>query len=107
MSHFPKIRIAPFELEEDISAFYLPGREQSTAVKTVSTTMPPPGLGGFSGTSSTTGTGKRKSGLHKSHSRSYPRGVGLDFRKLAGLTLVSYIDHHGEFTFCALELRLW
>ena len=33
---------------------------------------------------------------HKStHSRSYPRGVGLDFRKLAGLTLMSYIDHHG------------
>ena len=30
------------------------------------------------------------------HSRSYPRGVGLDFRKLAGLTLFSYIDHHGE-----------
>merc|ERR1719491_2376672 len=29
------------------------------------------------------------------HSRSYPRGVGLDFRKLAGLTLNSYIDHHG------------
>ena len=29
-------------------------------------------------------------------SRSYPRGVGLDFRKLAGLTLVSYIDHHGK-----------
>ncbi|KAL7580758.1 hypothetical protein ACA910_001040 [Epithemia clementina (nom. ined.)] len=28
-------------------------------------------------------------------SRSYPRGVGLDFRKLAGLTLLSYIDHHG------------
>jgi len=30
-----------------------------------------------------------------SHSRSYPRGVGLDFRKLAGLTLMGYIDHHG------------
>lgn len=29
-------------------------------------------------------------------SRSYPRGVGLDFRKLAGLTLQSFIDHHGE-----------
>ena len=28
------------------------------------------------------------------HSRSYPRGVGLDFKKLAGLTLMSYIDHH-------------
>jgi hypothetical protein len=32
----------------------------------------------------------------KSVSRSYPRGVGLDFRKLAGLTLVSYIGHHGK-----------
>uniref|UniRef100_A0A7S2YU48 SGF29 C-terminal domain-containing protein n=1 Tax=Entomoneis paludosa TaxID=265537 RepID=A0A7S2YU48_9STRA len=30
-----------------------------------------------------------------STSRSYPRGVGLDFRKLAGLTLLGYIDHHG------------
>ena len=28
------------------------------------------------------------------HSRSYPRGVGLDFKKLQGLTLMSYIDHH-------------
>lgn len=37
---------------------------------------------------------KRKQGP-KHHSRSYPRGVGLDFRKLAGLTLASYIDHHG------------
>lgn len=32
------------------------------------------------------------------HSRSYPRGVGLDFRKLAGLTLLSYIDHHGAYS---------
>ena len=30
-----------------------------------------------------------------SQSRSYPRGVGLDFRKLAGLTLQSFIEHHG------------
>lgn len=37
---------------------------------------------------------KRKQGP-KHHSRSYPRGVGLDFRKLAGMTLASYIDHHG------------
>lgn len=29
-----------------------------------------------------------------SHSRSYPRGVGLDFKKLPCLTLMSYIDHH-------------
>lgn len=28
-------------------------------------------------------------------SRSYPRGVGLDFRKLTSLTLLSYVDHHG------------
>jgi len=39
---------------------------------------------------------RRVSGTGKAtHSRSYPRGVGLDFRKLAGLTLMSYIDHHG------------
>jgi len=36
-----------------------------------------------------------KTGPKTGHSRSYPRGVGLDFRKLPGLTLVSYIDHHG------------
>lgn len=39
---------------------------------------------------------KRKQGP-KHHSRSYPRGVGLDFRKLAGLTLASYIEHHGTY----------
>ena len=32
---------------------------------------------------------------HTTHSRSYPRGVGVDFKKLAGLTLLNYIDHHG------------
>ena len=37
-----------------------------------------------------------RGGSKHTHSRSYPRGVGLDFRKLAGLTLMSYIDHHGE-----------
>ena len=42
---------------------------------------------------------KKKTGPKTGHSRSYPRGVGLDFRKLAGLTLVSYIDHHGTFPF--------
>lgn len=52
--------------------------------------MAPPGLTGFTGT-----TQKRKVGK-TGHSRSYPRGVGLDFRKLGGLTLVGYIDHHGE-----------
>jgi hypothetical protein len=46
-----------------------------------------PGGGGVTGFSS----------KQHSHSRSYPRGVGLDFRKLAGLTLLNYIDHHGEF----------
>jgi len=40
---------------------------------------------------------KKKTGPKTGHSRSYPRGVGLDFRKLPGLTLVSYIDHHGEY----------
>mmetsp|Transcript_2962 Transcript_2962/g.8302 ORF Transcript_2962/g.8302 Transcript_2962/m.8302 type:complete len:86 (+) Transcript_2962:206-463(+) len=38
---------------------------------------------------------RRRSSGKTSHSRSYPRGVGLDFRRLAGLTLVHYIDHHG------------
>mmetsp|Transcript_29882 Transcript_29882/g.45831 ORF Transcript_29882/g.45831 Transcript_29882/m.45831 type:complete len:274 (-) Transcript_29882:1508-2329(-) len=37
----------------------------------------------------------RRTSQKTTHSRSYPRGVGLDFRKLAGLTLLSYIDHHG------------
>eukprot|EP00523_Entomoneis_sp_CCMP467_P000696 CAMPEP_0168742974 /NCGR_PEP_ID=MMETSP0724-20121128/13319_1 /TAXON_ID=265536 /ORGANISM="Amphiprora sp., Strain CCMP467" /LENGTH=294 /DNA_ID=CAMNT_0008790553 /DNA_START=34 /DNA_END=918 /DNA_ORIENTATION=- len=48
------------------------------------------GMGGAKG-------GRRAvGGVNKtSTSRSYPRGVGLDFRKLAGLTLMSYIDHHG------------
>lgn len=40
------------------------------------------------------GTGTKKK-TTKSVSRSYPRNVGVDFRKLAGLTLVNYIDHHG------------
>jgi hypothetical protein len=52
--------------------------------------MPPPGL---SDSKSSSDKAKKKS--IKNASRSYPRGVGLDFRKLAGLTLVSYIDHHG------------
>ena len=52
--------------------------------------MAPPGLAAPAST-----TQKRKSGK-TGHSRSYPRGVGLDFRKLGGLTLVGYIDHHGE-----------
>ena len=39
---------------------------------------------------------RRGSGGGKNvHSRSYPRGVQSDFRKLAGLTLLNYIDHHG------------
>jgi hypothetical protein len=37
------------------------------------------------------------------HSRSYPRGVGLDFRKLAGLTLQSFIDYHGKFTYYNIQ----
>jgi hypothetical protein len=49
---------------------------------------------------STTSKGSRGRGSGSgktTHSRSYPRGVGLDFRKLAGLTLMGYIDHHGKF----------
>lgn len=45
--------------------------------------------------SSAKGGARGRSSQKASHSRSYPRGVGLDFRKLAGLTLMSYIDHHG------------
>lgn len=41
------------------------------------------------------GGGRRSTVGKPTHSRSYPRGVGLDFRKLAGLTLTGYIDHHG------------
>jgi len=41
------------------------------------------------------GRGRGSGSGKATHSRSYPRGVGLDFRKLAGLTLNSYIDHHG------------
>jgi hypothetical protein len=56
------------------------------------------------------GGGSGISSKQHSYSRSYPRGVGLDFRKLAGLTLLNYIDHHGEFIishcFCAF-LRLF
>ena len=40
-------------------------------------------------------TGRPRNQAKSTHSRSYPRGVGIDFRKLAGLTLMSYIDHHG------------
>ena len=39
------------------------------------------------------GRGSNKSGV----SRNYPRGIGLDFRKLSRTTLMSYIDHHGEY----------
>lgn len=47
----------------------------------------------------TTATG----GTKQTHSRSYPRGVGVDFRKLAGLTLLNYIDHHGTDELLRLE----
>jgi len=30
-------------------------------------------------------------------SRSYPRGVGVDFRKLSTATLISYTEHHGVY----------
>ena len=47
-------------------------------------------------------TGRPRNQAKSTHSRSYPRGVGIDFRKLAGLTLMSYIDHHG--TCCQTSL---
>ena len=46
-------------------------------------------------TSGKGGRGRVAGSGKTTHSRSYPRGVGLDFRKLAGLTLMGYIDHHG------------
>jgi hypothetical protein len=58
----------------------------------------PPGAGG---TATTAPGGLKDPSKDESkdnkehHSRSYPRGGGLDFRKLAGLTLLNYIDHHG------------
>jgi hypothetical protein len=55
------------------------------------------GGGGGGGPGGSGTKAPRRSSGNKSHSRSYPRGVGLDFRKLAGLTLLSYIDHHGEY----------
>lgn len=39
---------------------------------------------------------RRSSGSKAGQSRSYPRGVGVDFRKVAGLTLLNYIDHQGK-----------
>ena len=47
-------------------------------------------------------TGRPRNQAKSTHSRSYPRGVGIDFRKLAGLTLMSYIDHHGK---CAINQK--
>ena len=44
------------------------------------------------------GSGRKnstKNSSTKNIARAYPRGLGVDFRKLAGLTLMGYIDHHG------------
>ena len=58
------------------------------------------GSGSYGGGAAAAASGKAprraSSGKH-THSRSYPRGVGVDFKKLAGLTLLNYIDHHGAF----------
>jgi len=44
----------------------------------------------------TSSRGPTKPGKKTAHfSRSYPRGVGIDFRKLSNCTLTAYIDHHG------------
>jgi hypothetical protein len=62
--------------------------------------MAPPGLGSTpldKGSDHKGGSASKKKTV-KNVSRSYPRGVGMDFRKLAGLTLVNYIDHHGKIT---------
>jgi hypothetical protein len=55
--------------------------------------MAPPGQQGATVKQPRRGGG---GGNKQSNSRIYPRGVSLDFRKLTGLTLLSYIDHHGE-----------
>jgi hypothetical protein len=51
--------------------------------------------------------GRRLSGNKQQHnpSRSYPRGVGLDFRKLPGLSLINYVDHHGMYPRAVIFLR--
>ena len=38
---------------------------------------------------------KKGKKVNQHFSRSYPRGVGIDFRKLSNWTLMSYIDYHG------------
>uniref|UniRef100_A0A7S1YT92 SGF29 C-terminal domain-containing protein n=1 Tax=Ditylum brightwellii TaxID=49249 RepID=A0A7S1YT92_9STRA len=53
------------------------------------------GNGGNSASANEGGGGSSGRSTKTSHSRSYPRGVGLNFRNLAGPTLMSYIDHHG------------
>lgn len=65
--------------------------------------MPPPSSSSNSGAmvpsfagSSTPRNGSKKGKKVNQHfSRSYPRGVGIDFRKLSNWTLMSYIDYHG------------
>lgn len=75
-----------------------PASINTSIANTNNNTMMSSGGGGGKGTSGSGGGGRgRGSGSSKTtHSRSYPRGVGLDFRKLAGLTLMGYIDHHGK-----------
>jgi hypothetical protein len=51
--------------------------------------------GGFSTNATGNKVARRPTHVKPSHSRSYPRGVGLDFRKLPGISLINYIDHHG------------
>ena len=46
---------------------------------------------------------QQRRGSYKQQSRAYPRGVGLDFRKLGGLSLLSYIDHHGMYGIAEVE----
>jgi hypothetical protein len=58
-------------------------------------TAPPAAAAATATAAAATTKAPRRSSGKQSHSRSYPRGVGLDFRKLGALTLLSYIDHHG------------
>lgn len=60
----------------------------------------PTGAGGGTGKTQRRGSGKG----YGNFSRSYPRGVCVDFRKLSYATVLNYIDHHGEFAYEKLLL---
>jgi len=81
------------------------GTGSATAGATTTTATVTTAAAGAPSSSTTTATAKapRRASGKQGHSRSYPRGVGLDFRKLAGLTLLQYIDHHGTYNPCQID----